>query len=347
MLFPELTVTASDNSTQGSLSFEKRLGQLEQAVLQWARGLEGLGSLEERAGEVQLGNVIVHYASDAVSSFDLQERKRALLKEGLELYFIYPWEYAALPKIFSHFNSRLGLDERKFAAKRLKLEKIPQKEADSFMEANHIQGSARGSQKVSYGLRLEATGELLAVQQYCKSRWMLKKLEENPGIWEGLRLASKRNVQIHGAATRLQKAFLKEYRPTELMSYVDFSHSLGSYKEIQGFSATVTAQEAYMWALTEKPQKVEIIDKDGVPRVPDLEIVKRTPYLNPSKMAGAFGKGVGQTFYGGKLGSRKQLLERGNQYFHNDLIMEAIGYRRIRTAGQLKWSKKFPESKDA
>lgn len=342
-LFPELSPASL---AQATLDFRSAKSLMQQRLYTWAKGLEEQFPVTFAEGEISVAGIVVNYASDSPDSATIQERKRKLLSQGVELYFVYPWELKSVELILSHFQSRLGLDQRKFAAKRLRLEHVPQKEADIFMRSNHIQGSANGSQKVNYGLRHKDTGELLAVQQYCKSRWMLKKIDENPGIWEGLRLASKRNVQIYGAATRLQKAFLEEYHPTELMSYVDYSHSLGAYKEIQGFQSTVTAQESYMWCLTKEPTSVTIVDKLGVERFPNLELVKKTPYLNPSKMAGAFGRGVGQTFYGGKLGSRKQLLERGNELYHNDLILEAIGYDKIYTAGQLKWSKKFPQNSD-
>lgn len=337
-LFPELIAVETPVS-----GFRENLAELQRRTEEWASSISDRVSVSKRDHEIQLNNVIVNYGADAASSAEIQERKRELIEQSVELYYIYPWELASLDKMFSHFNSRLELDERKFAAKRLLLEKIPQKEADLFMRENHIQGSAGGSQKVSYGLRHKVTGELLAAQQYCKSRWMLKKVEETAGVWEGLRLAIKRNVQIYGAATRLQKAFLSEYHPTELMSYVDFSHSLGEYKKTQGFQGGLTLQESYMWVLDEEPKSVMVRDKNGVERYPDLEKVRETVYLNPNKMAGAFGKGVGQTFYGGKLGSRKQLKENGNELFHNDLIMEAIGYHRHFTAGQLKWTKKFDE----
>ncbi len=287
-LFLDLRFDSS--GVEPSLSHEENKEILKRSVLEWAETLSDRVEFTKFSNEVRLNHVIVNYASDATSSEDLQNRKRELFEQGIELYFVYPWELKNLPRLFSHFSSRLGLDERTFAAKRLLLEKIPNKEADLFARQNHIQGSASGSQKISYGLRHKQTGELLAVQQYCKSRWMLKSVSENPGIWEGLRLVIKNNVQIHGAATRLQKAFLSEFQPTEIMSYVDYSHSIGGYKVTQGFESSGTSQESYMWVLTKEPVSVTIIDKDGNPRVPDLDIARRTPYLNPNRMAGRLAK---------------------------------------------------------
>ena len=332
-----------DTTVNNPPSFADDQKELAKQIKAWANALPR--SLKASVGdnEVRIGKVQVNFDSRAQQSTQsLQYCKKKYAVDGGELYFVYPWELAQLPRILSHFNSRLELDSRKFAAKRLLLEIIPQKEADAFAKEFHIQGSARGTGKVSYGLRAPKTKELLAVQQYCLTRWSLKKTDAQSNVWEGLRLVIKADVQIHGAATRLQKAFLDENKPSELMSYVDYSHSLGTYKTAQGFENTFTSRESYMWCLTGTPKDVAIVDKNGVTRHPDLALVAQTPYLNPNRMAGAFGKGVGQTFYGGKLGSRAELKAQGNtELFHNDLIMEAIGYTRIFTAGQLRWHKHF------
>lgn len=116
---------------------------LKERVLAWSAKL---GGRELNDHEVSVGKLLVAYASTG-NSQELRERKRSELRAGRELYFVYPWELEALPRIFSHFESRLGLDKRKFAAKRLLLERIDNHEADAFMKLNHIQGSASGSKK--------------------------------------------------------------------------------------------------------------------------------------------------------------------------------------------------------
>lgn len=331
-----------DTTALAPKSFETDKKELARAILSWAEELpEGLRKtvLPTR---VTVDNVTVVFDALDATTHELQAMKQEYGANGEEIYFVYPWELGAIPRMLSHFNSRLGLDSRKFAAKRLLLEKIPSKEADAFAKEFHIQGSARGTGKLSYGLREPKTRELLAIQQYCLTRWNMKKVTSDANVWEGLRLVIKADVQIHGAATRLQKAFLQENKPSELMSYVDYSHSSGSYKKTQGFENTFTSRESYMWCLTGTPTDVAIVDKDGVTRHPNLELVAATPYLNPNKIAGAFGKGVGQTFYGGKLGSRAELKAQGNtELYHNDLIIAALGYTKVATAGQLRWHKHF------
>lgn len=333
--------TASKDSKPKLAGFHDDLKALRQGLEAFASALPQELKPQFDGSELTVKNLRIRVGDGSATTKAMQDEKFELAGKGIELYYIFPWEVLRLPQLLSHFRSKLELDSRKFAAKRLQGELIPNKEADEFVALYHIQGSVGAPHKISYGLRVKATGELLAVQQYCKSRWTLKKLEENAGVWEGLRLAIKSDVQIYGATSRLQKLFLKAHQPEELISYVNWSHSMGDYKLTQGFEKTFSSQDSFMWALVAEPKAVEIVDKNGVKRLPDLTLVKKLPYLNPARIAGAFGKGVGQTFYGGKLGSRKELLAQGNELYHNDLILEAIGYRKIDTLGQLRWSKKL------
>lgn len=287
------------------------------------------------------------------SSQALRDAQVAAKTNGKVLYFLYPWD-GDLTKLLSHFESKLGLDSRKFAARKLDLRQIDNKLADGFMKEYHIQGSARGSGKISLGLFHKQTSELLAVQQFARYRFFGTKgkgaILTSP-VWEGLRLAFLPGVQIYGATTRLQKHFEQEWKPEKIISYVSSSHSTGDYKLLQGFSRLLskTNEESYYWVLEGEPKDIKIIDKEGNERHPDLDKCLATPWLNPTTMAGAFGKGVGVTFYGGRLGSRKQLREHAEngELVHNDIILEAIGYVKRWTPGQYKWEKNFPENVSA
>jgi len=318
--------------------FETDRQIIKDKLADWTKNLEEKFEVTLTEDSVKIKNILIDFSASGESSQAMKDRKYKLLEEGIELYYVYPWDVKNIDSMISHFNSKLGLDEIKLSARRLKVEKIDNTLANAFAKENHIQKSANGPGKISYALRDKKTGEIMAVQQYCKSRWSLKA--GDPGVWEGLRLVIKNGVQIHGAATRLQKAFIKDENPNKLMSYVDFSHSLGNYKATQGFTLDELKGDSYMWVLmTDDPYDLMIIDKDGEERHPDLEKVLKTPYLNPNTVAGPFGKGCGVLLYGGrKLGSRKILKEKGNVEYHNDMFLEKIGYQRVYTAGQLRWS---------
>jgi len=330
--------------------FEKDLQTTQEELENWIKALPDTVISETNGYVTTLTSPKTTLDIHIVSQHDkttqeLRTIKQNAYDQGKEIYYIYPWENERLSHIFQHFTSKLGLDTRKFAAKRLAVSKVTNEIGNEFSKKYHIQKNASGAEKVSYALKIKDTGEILAVQQYCKYRWSMKTQLESPNIWEGLRLAIKPGVHIYGAASRLQKEFVKDKKPTHIISYVNYSHSLGSYKEAQGFTLLDTNKEdAYMWVLnTDSPKDVKVIDKEGKERHPDLQKVLETPYINPNRMAGSFGAGVGQTFYGGKLGSRKELKEKGNEFYHNDMILEEIGYTKVSTAGQLKWVLELPE----
>lgn len=296
--------------------------------------------------EVFNGKVAVLKDPDASSSQELRDEQLRFKLEGIDLFYVYAWD-GDLTRLETHLRSKLNLDSRSYSARRLTLKVIENKLADKFLRENHIQGSARGVGKVSLGLLKD--DELLGIQQFSRYRFSNLRGKDsvtNSPVWEGLRLCFKSGVQIHGGASRFQKFFEEHYSPQKIISYVNLSHSTGDYKNSQGFKdITAKKQSSYMWVLEKGPHNITIIDKNGDERVPDLAKVSQTPYISPTKIAGAFGKGVGQTFFGAKLGSRSQLraYPENGELVHNDAILEAIGYRKKYMSGQAKWEKDFTE----
>lgn len=316
-------------------------------LLEWAQNRKlDIGYSTEPFGEVISFNGALSLVIDprASSSQELRDAQAEARSAGRVLYFLYPWD-GELRKLLSHFESKLQLDSRKFAAKRLKLSTIANPVADRFMVDFHIQGSTRGTDKVSLALVDPATDEILAVQQFSRFRFSGSRgtgSVKNSPVWEGLRLCFRPGVQIHGGATRMQKFFEENWKPERIVSYVSASHSTGAYKALQGFELVSSPRsDAYQWVLVGDPKPIEIIDKNGAPRVPDLDKCLENPWINPARIAGAFGKGVGETLFGGRLGSRTELRahpENGS-LVHNDVILEAIGYEKRWTPGQYRWEK--------
>lgn len=341
---PPQAVKAPQKPAKGALS--------RSMVLSWAKELELPVESEDTAlGEALVvdGRIALIINPRGESSAQLREIQKEWREgRGIAVYYVYSWEVHSA-KLLSHFKSKLGMDSRKYAAKRLRLEEIDNSVGNDFMREYHIQGVAGGASKVSIALMEKNTGEILAVQQFAKSRWGNKKGEgviSNSEVWEGLRLCFKPDVQIYGGASRLQKYFEQRYHPAKIISYINASHSSGVYKASQGFTdVTDWNQFSYMWVLDGEPKIVPIIDRDGNRRVNDPKASEKKRFINPSSMAGAFGKGVGETLYGGRLGSRKQLREHSENgdLISNDPILAEVGYRMNWTAGQYKWIKEFPE----
>lgn len=310
---------------------------LKAEIESWARKL----NLSSRRQSSLLGTAILVDERLAILPIpqafkveELAQLQTAYEDEGMVLFYVYPWDH--LPALLAHWEAKLSLPRRKFAAKRLSLREVPTAEADAFVAAHHYQGRASGRDKISLGLY--GGEELLAVQQYSRYRFSTKAIDDATA-WEGLRLCFKPGVQIYGAATRLQRYFERVYRPDSIVSYVDPAHSTGDFKSHQGFRAIQGGSESFRWVLQGEPNDVTILDKNGVERKADLAAVAAMPYLNPNRVKGAFGRGVGALFFGGKLGSKKELEAQAanGALTHNDAILEALGYRRYITLPQMKW----------
>lgn len=338
----------------GQLSFSNRaqMSFKQKAYKQIQKWTEKNGLIYEEVdfsfGKVLRFNETISICVDpkAKNSKELRDAQTAESLLGHSLYFVYPWDQD-LSKILKHFDSKLKSFDRSFAAKRLTLTTIDNKVADSFVRSFHIQSSARGSGKVSIGLTLPETGELLAVMQLSRYRFggaRGKGSVKSSNVWEGLRLCFKDGVKIHGATTRMQKYFESHWNPEKMISYVSASHSTGTYKKIQGFELIDNKnKDAYYWVLDGKPKSVKIVDNKGNVRKPDLNKCASTPWINPAVIAGSFGKGVGNLFFGGKLGSREELRAQKENGILTDstAILKAIGYKKQYTPGQQRWEKTF------
>lgn len=94
------------------------------------------------------------------------------------------------------------------------------------------------------------------------------------------------------------------------------------------FERTFDMGQATLWVLEGEPNDVVIVDKDGNKRNPNLDKVRKNAKLRGTRVAGRYGKGVGQLFYGGKLGNKEELTAQGNEFTNNEEILKAIGYKK-------------------
>lgn len=103
---------------------------------------------------------------------------------------------------------------------------------NDFLEKNHIQGQDRSSIK----LGLFHNEKLLAVMTFSKPRVALghKNVEDNN--WEISRFAVDTDYIVPGAAGKLFKHFVREYKPHKVISYADRRWSTGNLYEQLNFN---------------------------------------------------------------------------------------------------------------
>ena len=131
---------------------------------------------------------------------------------GIHLMQFFSDEWETKQNIVkSVIASKLEVYERRFYARKCKIQSVNPKEAKKFLEDNHLQGYFACDYKGLY-----ENNELLAIMGIGKSRF---KTDEN----ELIRYASKIHTQVIGGFSKL----LKSYNISKVVSYADRRYSKG------------------------------------------------------------------------------------------------------------------------
>jgi len=122
----------------------------------------------------------------------------------------------------------MGKGERVYARQCITA-RIDKQTALSFQKEHHLQSELSG--KYRYGLFFH--GELVAVMIFSGGRLM--RHSENYRSFECLRFCSKQRILVIGGFSKLLKAFIIDFKPNDIMTYVDADWSDGSKFEKLGF----------------------------------------------------------------------------------------------------------------
>ena len=155
------------------------------------------------------------------------------LLKNIRLIHIQEWEWKNKQEICkSIISSALGIYNEKIYARNCIIREVGSKEANEFLEVNHIQGSINST----YRLGLYYNNELVQLITIGKSRF--KKDE-----YELLRMCTKLHTQIIGGFSKLMK-----HQPYKnIISYIDRSKFNGnSYLQI-GFSIIDITNPSYSY----------------------------------------------------------------------------------------------------
>lgn len=172
------------------------------------------------------------------------KRAQLALEQDISYIQIYDWDEPE--KIIRFLKGKLEKGWKRHSARKLELRSITVKEANIFLEENHIQGGVRG-QSHRYGLF--NSEELIAVATFGAGRFKSKVSHE----W--LRYAVKAGNIVHGGAGRLWQAFLAEVEPRSVISYIDFDHSTRRntfFSSIDGWSEGKLTGPAKVWSKGDK-----------------------------------------------------------------------------------------------
>lgn len=241
MLFGSGSVTSKTNS-RFAKDIESRLG----VKLSLEKQLDGVFFdlySEEHKVLIELNPTVTHNSTKSFTCLRMgcpsdcrrhpplrksyhYDKSKIALKHGYNLIHVYDWDDSNA--IEAILEAKLGVEQKKISARKMEMRRISQKEANSFLAKNHIQGASKG-QAYCYGLYLE--NKLLAVATFSKARFG-NKLQ-----FEFNRYAVARGYRIFGGAEKMFKQFCAEASPDSIVSYVDFNHSTrASFLESLGFT---------------------------------------------------------------------------------------------------------------
>lgn len=159
-------------------------------------------------------------------NYHLNKTKLASAK-GIRLIHVLETEWIHKQSIVkSVLNSTLVHHNQVIYARKCKIQEVPLKEKTKFLAENHLQGQDHSTVKL--GLYYE--GELVSLMTFVKSRFD-RKID-----WEMSRFCTKLNVTIVGGSSRLYSKFVKDYKPTSVVSYSDRRYFSGETYLKLGFS---------------------------------------------------------------------------------------------------------------
>ena len=145
-------------------------------------------------------------------------------RQGIQLIHIFEDEWIYKQEIVkSYLNHFLGVTKMVVEANECVVNKVELHATESFLEANHIQGVC----KADYSYGIYHNDELVSLMIFGKTG--------ETDVYELLRFCTKLNTNVVGAAGKLLKSFLKDLKPSEVISYADKRWSQGTQHKRLGF----------------------------------------------------------------------------------------------------------------
>jgi len=142
-------------------------------------------------------------------------------------FVIYEDWWVRKPDIVkSKIISILGVSERIFARK-CEIKKITKPIADAFLEENHIYGTTK--LKIKLGLFYHSN--LVSIITFAGQR----QFHDGSRSVELLRYCNKNGYTVVGGLDKLLKAYIKEYQPDAIMTYIDLDWGNGQAFKKLGF----------------------------------------------------------------------------------------------------------------
>lgn len=224
----------------GTSRAEQKLYEQYPQAIQHDRSILGTHEIDMVLGSVAVEVNGMYWHTEAKGKGEMYHKSKTLgaAKQGIQLlHFTDKEVQTKFDLVCSMINMKAEVsDHTRIYARKCQVAELTHKEAEKFLQDNHMQGSCVSS--VRYGLQHE--GELVAVMTFIKARF-------TPSCkWELLRFATKLNTQVVGGASKLLKSFRKAYDGS-VVSYANLRWSNGALYEALGFTFSHESRPNYVW----------------------------------------------------------------------------------------------------
>lgn len=179
-----------------------------------------------------------------------QAKFLAAKAQGIHLINIFDVDWTTNEDKIKMYLKSLFVKSKKVFARKCIIKLIDRKLANEFTDKYHIQGKARLS-SINYGLYYN--GELVSVMSFGCLRLQKNEVDK----YELHRYCVKDGYTIVGGASRLLKAFEREYSPKYLLSFSDNDYFMGGIYEMLNFENSGQSTPRYYWFYKNKEIKRE------------------------------------------------------------------------------------------
>ena len=218
---------------------------------------------------IEINGLIWHSEKFGTSPSYHVEKTDMCLANNIRLIHIFEDEWNYKQEIVkSRLKTILKTNAtKKIYARKCLVQEVPYKEAQLFLDNNHIQGNVMS--KYRYGLYYD--GELVSLMTFGSLRKVLgSKHKENS--YELLRFCNKLDTIVVGGASKLFKHFLDTHKPCEIISYADRRWSNGHLYNVLGFELSHVSPPNYFYVVGKTRQhrfafrKNVLVEKYGCPK---------------------------------------------------------------------------------
>ncbi|PID88140.1 MAG: hypothetical protein CSB06_01485 [Bacteroidia bacterium] len=155
---------------------------------------------------------------------------------------------------FFHLNQRIY-------ARKCRVKKIDTPTSDKFLNDNHLYGSCKA--KVKYGLFYRE--ELCVVATFAAQR----RFKDNRRSAELLRFCNKNHFTVVGGLSKLLNAYIADYKPDNIMTYlIDSNRENNAFRKI-GFEDTGETKTVRFFINQDTHQRIAQHIAEKNPRLPD------------------------------------------------------------------------------